>query len=266
MATDAVVVHYHTPTLTDRFVASAKNQVRNLIIVINEFDDRDVRWAETWSRIPNVEVLTNKQNEGYAKAANEGATLLNQKPGDILAIFNSDVTVPKNGISHIQNYMASHPEIGIAGPKQTDQQNRIVHAGIFGTNRKPRHRGWHEKDKGQYAETRDDAITVSGSAYFVKQECWEQLSNDPEYLAAAKKVFGQTPLGAFAETHFYYEETWCSYFARHRGWKIAYLGKAPTFTHEWRGSEKDTATLTKYANRSRTQFRALCDHMGIDHD
>jgi GT2 family glycosyltransferase len=137
----------------------------------------------------------------------------------------------------------------------------ITHAGIFGTNDKPALRGWKRPDDGQFDEIRDDALSVSGSAYFIKRLCWDELTNCSKYRKIAPDA-----VGAFLPTPHYYEETFCSYHAREHGWKVVYDGET-SMVHKWhKASPVGGVAEKKHMPESRKMFRAACDMHGITHD
>lgn len=115
-----------------------------------------------------------------------------------------------------------------------------------------------------------EAVTVSGSAYFIKREVWEQLSICPTYLEACYSLYEAderwNPSGAFLPTDHYYEETFCSYHARAHGWKVLYYGPEKII-HEWHKSSAvgDPSTDGKM-NKSRLEFRTACALHDIPHD
>lgn len=261
---DVIVVNFHTPEDLETFCQSLDEQtgVSSITIVNNEprFMDRSV--ANSLAKELGARVLTNEENVGYARAVNAAAVGLT---APILAIFNSDVRLMTSSITAMADFLDAHDEVGIAGPKQVDSKGRITHGGIVGTNRRPVHRSWHRRDTGQCDDVLTNVVTVSGSAYFVKRACWDELTACPIYQGSAKKMRGVVPTGAFLPTPLYYEETFCSVHAVAHGWKNAYNGKVKMI-HEWQGSSKDHAVLSKYVAKSRQMYRQACADHGIIHE
>jgi GT2 family glycosyltransferase len=72
--------------------------------------------------------------------------------------------------------------------------------------------------------------------------------------------------GRFLPTPHYYEETWVSYAARHKGWKVMYFGEA-VMEHEWHQASKVGGEAERtHMPVSRQMFRDACDHFGIERD
>jgi GT2 family glycosyltransferase len=63
---------------------------------------------------PNVRLICNTENLGFAKANNIG---INHSQGDYLFLINSDVVVYPNCISLMVDYMEKHTETGLLGPR-----------------------------------------------------------------------------------------------------------------------------------------------------
>lgn len=178
-------------------------------------EDEDVGLAYA---LPPFNYLPIPENIGYGKAVNWAVKSYDHR--ETIAIFNADTKLLPNVASRCHNLLQSDTEYGIVGPRQVNSKGLITHAGFF-----PQERGFRERDWGQYADIRDDATTVSGSAYFIKKSAWQELSS------CCMNYNG----GAFLPTPMYYEETYCSFHARLHGYKVVYNGEA-TMIHEWNKS------------------------------
>lgn len=205
-------------------------------------------------------------NIGYASACNAGAAL---GSSGVVALFNADTILAEDTLQRCYDFLAGHPSVGICGPRQVDEAGRITHAGIFGTNEQPRLRGWKQQGN-DFQDERLDAVSVSGSAYFVKRIVWEQLTSCPVYQQFLEdRRFDDSMAhereGAFLPTQHYYEETWASYHARAHGWKIGYVGSA-TMIHKWHKASPVGGHADRAMPESRLLFRDACDHHGIGHD
>jgi len=201
---DICVINYNTVDKLERFLASINqsNQLLwNLYVADNGSTDGSVEFLRENIDKYNITQGFFNENIGYAAASNQLASLGNS---ELLGIFNADVWLTPNYVQYIIDVFAAHPEMAIMGPKQRDERGQIVHAGIFGTNTAPKHRGWKEHDPHD-ARYRDflPCVTISGSAYLVRRNVWEELTNCPIYQEHNPSV------GAFLSTPHYYEETFC---------------------------------------------------------
>lgn len=257
MAIDIVVVNYHTPNDLELFLDSLNRHPpkcpATLTVIDVEVEPlvQEFAWAGGAGAAIGV-----ANNIGYARACNYGAS---RGTHDIIALFNADVAVTAGAIDACHDELANNDNWGVLGPRQIDHNRRIRHAGIFGTHTNPSHRGWHEPDRGQHADVRS-AVTVSGSAYFVKRRVWNELTRCPLYRDIAPDA-----QGALLPTHHYYEETWCSYHAWAHGYSVIYLGTT-TIIHKWHQASPVGGWAEQQMPASRDYFRSACDHHGIPRD
>jgi len=253
IATTVVVVNYRTPdrlqTFVDSYRATAPDDTELFVV------DVDPVSPFGWDNVPgNYIIMT--ENDGYAAACNLASQ---EAKGSVLAFFNADVELLDGTISRTTAALLDNPDWGVAGPLQYSSAGRLTHAGIFGTLDAPRHRAWQQPVSDQYRDV-VPAVTVAGSAIFVKRECWLDLLNCDIW----REQYPQT-LGAFPDACWlYYEDTMLCYHAHAHGWGVFYLGSAECI-HEWHVS------INRYGDRhcvaeSQAEFRRFCDRHEIIHD
>ena len=256
---DIVVVNYHTAPDLGRFLDTLEQHPPSPPWTVTIVDvetsprrDEDVAWAGGTLRVIGV-----AENIGYGRACNLGATFGHE---DVIALFNADVEITAGSLDTCAHALRQRDDWAILGPCQVDTANRIRHAGIFGTLACPKHRGWNEHGHGQHRDVRDDAVTVSGSAFFVKRKVWNELTDCPLYQEVAPGAEG-----AFLPTPHYYEETWASYHAQAHGYAVIYFGEV-TMIHKWHRASKVGGWADQQMPVSRQMFRRACDGHGIPHD
>jgi GT2 family glycosyltransferase len=254
---DIVVVNYHTPKDLDDFIESLERfPVRaDASLTIMEVDAEPYVHTFSWQGKPGKTVGV-QGNIGYARACNHAASLGHR---DVIAFFNADIVLTKGAIDLCHDALQGRPDWAVLGPCQVDNVGRIKHAGIFGTHASPVHRGWNEPNRRQYNDVRD-AITVSGSAYFIRRTAWKELSDCPIYRDIAPDAEG-----AFLPTQHYYEETWASYHAHAHDLQVVYYGYV-TIVHKWHGASQLGGWAEKQMPISRQMFRRACKLHGIAHD
>lgn len=261
---DCIVVNYQTPLDLMEFLASFEQfrpeqahqlHVCNVAPLTADNETLHNAWVSTEYICPH----SWERNVGYARAVNHAAQC-HAGPGlqfDIIAIFNADVLVTESALDICADQLRDS-DWGALGPRQVDLRGRITSAGIFGTFEAPAHRGWQKPDR----DFNDvlPAVTVSGSAYFIKRSVWEELTWCPQYRQAAPDAEG-----AFLPTPHYYEETYCSYHAQAHGYPVMYYGPV-RMIHKWHKA----STVGGWAERqfpiSQDIFRRACDIHGIPHD
>jgi GT2 family glycosyltransferase len=209
-----------------------------------------------------VSAAWNNDNVGYAAACN---FLAAQGRGNIIGLLNADVWLTTAHVRAIESAFVDDPGLAILGPKQRNEQGEVVHGGIFGSLDRPVHRGWKEPDP-EDVLYRDvvDAVTVSGSAFFIRRDVWNELAGCEIYKDFLKTIGHETSPGAFLPTEMYYEETFASYHAWSHGLKVQYYGPV-SIGHTWHGSSPVGSQTHKFM-ASQQVFRAACDSHGIAHD
>lgn len=261
---DLCVINYNTRSLLNRFLDCLHSdlhetaKVWNLYIADNGSQDDSVDWLKYNYQRYRINKFYDNDNIGYSGACNQ---LAGEGSSDIIALLNADVWMTSASMVRAQQIFDENPDIHILGPKQRDENGLITHAGIVGTNTAPAHRGWRQSDfDDQLYKDRVPCVTVSGSAYFIRREVWDTLTNHPKY----KEMYpGAT--GAFLPTPHYYEETWCSYFARHLGYNVVYDGTV-SIGHSWHKSSPVGGEADSKFKESQGIFRKACDYIGIERD
>lgn len=261
---DLCIVNYNTRPLLNRFLDCLHHDLHetdkrwNLFVADNGSEDDTHKWVRhNFDRYKFNKYIEN-DNVGYAAACNHLASL---GSADVICLLNADVWMTSAAVMKIDEIFQQDDNVHILGPKQRDEKGFITHAGIVGSNIAPKHRGWREHDPNDVLyKDRIDCVTVSGSAYFVRRDVWNTLWNDPEY----RRMYPEAT-GAFLPTPHYYEETWCSYFARHRGYNVVYDGSV-SVGHSWHKSSPVGGEADQKFQTSREIFRKACDTIGIERD
>lgn len=218
--------------------------------------DISVAEAQMWGR-SHWHHLTWQENIGYNRACNLAYAKTSMP---LVAWMNADVVLADGVIDTLCDAVEGEPTWGVIGPRQASADGHMTAAGIFGTARKPVHRGWKDADYGQYDDVRDDAIYVAGSLVVMRRAVADELTDCPLYAAAALYELG--PWGAFSH---YYGDSWLSAHARAHGYKCVYYGAA-SCTHKWhRAMAMGGFTEASMAN-DRERFRNYCKAHGVEHE
>jgi len=273
---DLCIVNYNTQSEIYRLVNSLGKQslngsLYNLTIWDNQSVDGSQQLLRDLQSQYDIKVELCDKNVGYSRACN---AMGNSGSSDIIALLNSDVWFSESDLLSIHKAFDENQDISILGPKQRDEQDRITHAGIFGSNTKPQLRGWKEHDPNDILyRSLEKCISVSGSAYFIRRSVWLDLAQHKDYHKAIQCLIDNKllnpndldNLGPFLPTPHYYEETFCSWFARHLGYGVYYDGRT-SIGHSWHASHEVGSPADKMFKRSQHMFRIACDNIGMTHD
>lgn len=139
---------------------------------------------------PQVRVINNGQNFGFAKGYNEALKLVES---DYYILLNSDVEVSPGWIEPMVSLLESDAQIAACQPKILSYHNKTMfeYAGAAG--------GWIDKygypfakgrvfdvceeDKGQY-DQEEPIFWASGAALFVRSSVYHQMKGFDEYFFA----------------------------------------------------------------------------------
>ncbi len=144
---------------------------------------------------PNIKIIQNPENGGFAKGYNQALAELNE---DYFVLLNSDVEVSKNWIEPIVELLENSDNVVIAQPKIRSylQKEYFEYAGAAGGFIDylgyPFCRGrlfqTMEKDQGQY-DDRVEIFWATGACMFIKSSVYKELNGfDERYFAHMEEI------------------------------------------------------------------------------
>jgi len=217
-----------------RSVLAQSHPPYQLIVVDNASSDGSPELVG--ERFPQVALIRNRRNLGYAGGMNVG---LREARGEVIALLNQDAAVQENWLVELARAFEMDMKIGIAGCKILFPDGRTIqHAGGIMRNPQalPDHYGYGQPDEGQYDRMRE-VDYVTGAALAVRK-------------AALKDA------GYFDEAFFpgYYEEVDLCFRAREAGYKVVYLPQAVVIHHESTTMKRDSYNYHRAMHRNRLRF------------
>jgi GT2 family glycosyltransferase len=96
----------------DSILISTGNLSLEIIVVDNDSSDETAKIVEQF--YPQVNLIQNKKNLGYAKANNQG---IEESRGEYILLLNPDTQVLEDALSLMYEFMEENPKIGALGPK-----------------------------------------------------------------------------------------------------------------------------------------------------
>jgi GT2 family glycosyltransferase len=96
----------------DSIFLSQSNLTLEIIVVDNGSSDHTTKIVEEF--YPQVNLIQNKKNLGYAKANNQG---IEKVRGEYILLLNPDTQVLEDALSWMYEFMEENPKIGALGPK-----------------------------------------------------------------------------------------------------------------------------------------------------
>jgi N-acetylglucosaminyl-diphospho-decaprenol L-rhamnosyltransferase len=113
MDLSVIIVSYNTADLIGPCLASVITQTgvdKEIFIVDNSSTDGSAEFITT--NFPNIQIVANKENRGFAAANNQGLTFCR---GRYVLFLNPDTIVKENCLAKALSYMEMHPHAGLAG-------------------------------------------------------------------------------------------------------------------------------------------------------
>jgi GT2 family glycosyltransferase len=177
-----------------------------VVVVDNASSDDSVDLLK--ARCPDVTLLVNNRNLGFAGGSNIGIRHALKKGSEFLLLLNNDTTVDPDVLGILVKTMEENPQAAIVGGKiyYSDRPNVIWFAGgYFNANSGfGDHYGKSEEDRGQYNKVREcDFIT--GCCMLIRSEVCQKI-------------------GFLDQSYFlYYEDADFCTRARRAGYSVLYL-------------------------------------------
>jgi hypothetical protein len=241
---------YVTSCLKSLLAIDAGSDHLEIIVVDNASSDGSVDLIR--KNFPNLTLIQNQTNLGYAEGNNVGIRYAMQKNSDFIWIVNPDVTVDKASLKELLAAAKKFPAGGIFGSKiyfapgyefhkdryaQKDLGNVIWYAGgnIDWNNMEGHHRGVDEIDNGQFDI---DCLTdfVTGASMFVRRKVIDAIG-----LLDAKYFL-------------YYEENDFCQRAQKTGWQLIYVAQSKAWHANGLATGVGSSLQDYYITRNRLMF------------
>lgn len=109
-----IIVSWQVKALLEKCLASIFKQAHNLAFEVFVVDNasRDGSPAMVKEKFPDVKLIINKENRGFATANNQA---IRQAKGDFVLLLNPDTEILNNALAKMVKFMKTHLDSGIAG-------------------------------------------------------------------------------------------------------------------------------------------------------
>lgn len=200
MKTAVAILNWNGRKLLEEFLPSVVKYSgqAEIWVIDNSSEDDSVSYLK--SEFPEIQIIRNSENFGFAKGYNEGIQKIIEIDPDIelFCLLNSDVEVTENWLKPMIELFEENPEIAVAQPKIMDYKNRnkFEYAGAAGgfidNFGYPYCRGrvfWTlEEDKGQYDDI-TEVFWASGACFFVRTSDFLEMKGfDESFFAHMEEI------------------------------------------------------------------------------
>lgn len=179
----------------------------HIIVVENGSIDGSLEFVR--ENYPDVELVINKKNLGFAGGVNSGIRRAFERSDDFVALLNNDAVADKNWLKYLYDAVATTDSVGIATCKfmSIDHEHLDSTGDIYSVWGLPFPRGRGEAVSDKY----DNSLDVFGGSGG----------------ASIYRVAALREIGLFDEDFFaYYEDVDISFRTQLYGWKVKYAPKA----------------------------------------
>ena len=190
-----VILNWNGKKLLEQFLPSIIENSPGAKIYVADNASTDNSVAFVKASYPQIAIIANKGNYGYAKGYN---VALEGVEEDLYALVNSDVEVTPGWLEPIIELFDNDPETAIIQPKILDYKNKsqFEYAGAAGgfidKYAYPYCRGRIfasiEKDNGQY-DGQARIFWASGACFFIRKDIYRELKGfDEDFFAHQEEI------------------------------------------------------------------------------
>jgi GT2 family glycosyltransferase len=190
-----VILNWNGKGLLEQFLPSVMAYSPEAAIYVADNASTDGSVAFVKANYPQIKIIANKGNLGYAKGYNEA---LQDVEEEIYALVNSDVEVTEGWLGPVIELFEKDPETAIIQPKILDYKNKthFEYAGAAGgfidKYGFPFCRGrifdTIEEDKGQY-DDETEIFWASGACFFIRKDVYRELGGfDEDFFAHQEEI------------------------------------------------------------------------------
>lgn len=244
MRLSTIIISYNTSDLVRNCLTSlaAHPAPAEMQVVVVDNASHDDTVAMVRREFPDVLVIANETNRGYAAAVNQGLQALE---ADFYLILNSDIEVHEGSLGTLLHFMKAHPRAGMCAPQL------ILPSG------KPQ-QTWREGfTLGQFArqEFMLDKLRPRPPLEAAPAETSEVEHLDGAALLVRREALEQ--VGPLDEGYFMYceDSDWALRFRR-AGWTLYHVPAATVLHHHGASSRECRAEMiASYKRAARRYFR-----------
>jgi len=215
-----IIVNLNTKQLLNECLHSVYEEgSQNLDVIVIDNGSRDGSVEMVEAGFPDVRVVKNEQNEGFAKPNNVG---MRMAIGRHLFLLNSDTIVRHGAIRILSSFLDAHPDVAACGPKLVYPDGRLQKSVkgfptlwthfcdmLFFDKMFPRTQLFGRGEAAYFDYGRTQEVDhVMAAAFLIRREVFTATDGFDERFSI-----------------YYNDMDWC-YRIRKKGWKIYYVHDA----------------------------------------
>jgi GT2 family glycosyltransferase len=125
MKLSVVIVNYNVKYFLEQCLFSVFKALSGIEAEVMVVDNNSVDGSEVMvrSRFPNIKLIVNQQNVGFAKANNQALAVAQ---GEYVLLLNPDTVLEETTLSQCLAFMDTHKDAGALGPKMIDGKGKFL--------------------------------------------------------------------------------------------------------------------------------------------
>ena len=190
-----VILNWNGKQLLEQFLPSVIQYSEGAEIYVADNASTDESVAFVSKHYPQVKIVQNATNGGYAKGYNDA---LQHICADVYCLLNSDVEVTQDWLNPIVSHFKANSNTAAVQPKILDYKDKTkfeyagAGGGLIDKYGYPYCRGRRftslETDTGQYNDT-TEIFWASGACFFIRAEVFHKLNGfDEDYFAHQEEI------------------------------------------------------------------------------
>ncbi|PKM92888.1 MAG: hypothetical protein CVU80_01005 [Elusimicrobia bacterium HGW-Elusimicrobia-4] len=206
----AIVISWNASELIEKCLEAIKeygaNIISEIVVIDNASQDNTVDKIKT--KFPDVKIICNEKNLGFAEAANQGIDI---SSSEYLLFVNTDAFLLEGCVEKLFDFISKNDKIAIAAPRLfrhngSVQKSATYYPTFFTEFFKSFFQVWINIKELFYSIKKGySAGTIRGACFIARKSVLEKI-------------------GKFDESYFFFlEETDLCYRLKSAGWKIVYL-------------------------------------------
>jgi len=119
-----IIVNYNVKNLLKKCLESIFEYEKDMEFEVIVVDNNSIDHSQEMLQrdFPQVKLIENKRNLGFSAGCNQG---IKESQGRYILLLNPDTELTPDGFKKMIDFMDSKPEVGICGPKMTDQEGNL---------------------------------------------------------------------------------------------------------------------------------------------
>lgn len=254
MDISAVIVSWNVREHLDRCLRSVLSgssdpgvRLREVVVVDNASEDGSADWVG--HHFPDVRLIANRANLGFAAACNQGFELAT---GDAILLINPDAALAPGALGQLATALERHPEAGAVGPQILGSDGAVL----------PTRRSFPTLATGFIESTfiQDHFPNLPHLGRFYREGTPSSTEQEADWLVGACLLIRQTAMqeiGPLDPRFFmYFEEVDWFLRARAAGWRAWYVPGARVTHHQGASSAQVPHLAHLYFTRSKCAYYA----------